>query len=503
METNNSKTSSNLRNIKNKTNLFGSIIKWFSKGDEDKETFWWNIFYRYEVTIGAIVGSIIALFIALIIFPMIGNATLSLIYNKKVEGFIGFIGLLFSLLMYGTLSSLFLSWLMVLPFYRLFRGESFSPHKRIEIGPARVGFANLLSIGGIIVLIYAIIRLCYKCIYISNVIGIIIACLFLILLIVTAINAISYGNWRFDWAIENQGIIYDRHYKYWTSEVDFASERMQWKHLRWYKMMVATVLIAGPSILGTSYVLTTQHSNKKNKTTKVENKVKAGALNDNKYNHNSNGKRNLIRYCINSKNYGYVNVREMPSTNSPVVKEIYDGESFYGNRLQDNPDWIEYIDENNNVIGYVKYDCVKKPGDKGYFYEDNESQKEQEEFKHEVQANADINSSHYHFSGYMTDDKGDHPIELDFDASNKGLTNIVYKNVTLGGKIHMKCTNFSGIYMAQDGFGGYSEYLDYFTIVGKDGPKDFIMSMTRVGNCPYEGTAAVGTKHLTVTLYLE
>jgi hypothetical protein len=110
-------------------------------------------------------------------------------------------------------------------------------------------------------------------------------------------------------------------------------------------------------------------------------------------------------------------------------------------------------------------------------------------------------TTHYHFSGYMTDNKGDHPIELDFDVINNWLTNIVYKNVTLGGKIHMKCTKFSGIYMYPDMTGSISEFLDDFTIVGKDGRKDFIMSMTRLGNCVYEGTARVGSKRLTVTLY--
>ena len=99
----------------------------------------------------------------------------------------------------------------------------------------------------------------------------------------------------------------------------------------------------------------------------------------------------------------------------------------------------------------------------------------------------------YFFSGYMTDNEGDHPIELKFDVSNNWLTNIVYKNETLGGKIRMKCTRFSGIYTYPNNAGGYSEFLDYFTIVGKDGPKDFIMSMRRVGNCVYEGDAWVPT----------
>ena len=111
-------------------------------------------------------------------------------------------------------------------------------------------------------------------------------------------------------------------------------------------------------------------------------------------------------------------------------------------------------------------------------------------------------TTHYHFSGYMTDNKGDHPIELDFDVINNWLTNIVYKNVTLGGKIRMKCTRFSGIYTYPNNAGGYSGFLDYFTIVGKDGPKDFIMSMRRVGNCVYEGDAWVGSKHLSVMLWI-
>ena len=108
----------------------------------------------------------------------------------------------------------------------------------------------------------------------------------------------------------------------------------------------------------------------------------------------------------------------------------------------------------------------------------------------------------YFFSGYMNDNKGDHPIELKFDVNNNWLTNIVYKNVTLGGKIHMKCTKFSGIHIYQDMTGGYSEFLDDFTIIGKDGPKDFIMSMRRVGNCAYEGDAWVGSKHLTIMLWI-
>lgn len=104
-------------------------------------------------------------------------------------------------------------------------------------------------------------------------------------------------------------------------------------------------------------------------------------------------------------------------------------------------------------------------------------------------------TTHYHFSGYMTDNEGDHPIELDFDLKGKTLTNVIYKNSTLGGKIRMKCTNYIGD----------NDNIDSFTLAGKDGPKDFIMKLRSDVNDGglYFGNARVGSKQLTVTLYLE
>lgn len=106
-----------------------------------------------------------------------------------------------------------------------------------------------------------------------------------------------------------------------------------------------------------------------------------------------------------------------------------------------------------------------------------------------------MNAAHYHMKGYMTDNEGDHPIELDFDLKGKTLTNVIYKNSTLGGKIMMKCTNYIGD----------NDNIDSFTLAGKDGPKDFIMKLRSDVNDGglYFGNARVGSKQLTVTLYLE
>ena len=271
MEIKETKPKINIKEIKNKTNLFGSIIKWFSKGDEDREAFWWDIFRRYEVTIGICVGAIIALIVSIIIYPIIGSDILKALAKDSAIANSGLVGLVISILISGVIVSLFLAWLMVIPFYHLTKGDTFSPHRRYDISSARMVFTNIFSVGGIIFTVYAITRLLYKSHYISSAQGVTIAIILTIPFLIAAINALSYCNWRFDWAIDNQDLIYSRYDKYRTSNVYFASERMQWKHLRWYKMMVAIVLLAGPSILGTSYILTTSHhSQKKNHSQKKE-----------------------------------------------------------------------------------------------------------------------------------------------------------------------------------------------------------------------------------------
>ncbi|MBR5638631.1 MAG: hypothetical protein IKW83_02595 [Muribaculaceae bacterium] len=269
MGTNNVNNSTAFKNINNKTNIFGSIIKWFSKGEEDKEAFWWDIFRRYEVTIGICVGAIIALIVSIIIYPIIGSDCIKALAKDST---LAKSGLVTSIVISGVIASLFLAWLMVIPFYYLTKGETFSPHRRYDISPARMVFTNIFSVGGVIFTVHAITRLLYKSHYISSAQGVTIAIVLIIVLLFAAINALSYCNWRFDWAIDNQDIIYARYDQYRTSNVYFASERMQWKHLRWYKMMVAIVLLAGPSILGSSWILTTNLSKKKQK---VKNEMKS------------------------------------------------------------------------------------------------------------------------------------------------------------------------------------------------------------------------------------
>ena len=244
--------------IKNKVNLFGSMVKWFSNGSKEKEIFWWDIFCRYEVTIGTITGMIIAAIITSIVYLILGEETISQLPNDILKNHHTLGEFLYLTLLAGTAFSLLLAWLMVSPFYEHVGGENGKWQKRLEIGPARVGFANVFSAAGLALLVYVITWLFKESSPIASGDATIIAVIYGILLVLAAINAVSYCNWRFDWAIENQDEIYSRHYKYWTSGTDFASERYQWKYLRWYKMMVAIVLLTGPTILGLTYTLVTR-----------------------------------------------------------------------------------------------------------------------------------------------------------------------------------------------------------------------------------------------------
>jgi len=84
----------------------------------------------------------------------------------------------------------------------------------------------------------------------------------------------------------------------------------------------------------------------------------------------------------------------------------------------------------------------------------------------------------------MTDHMGPHPITLDFDFSNRypyQLENVIYTNVTFGGKIRMT--------------GYVSEGRAYLS--GRDGSSDFDMNFSMWN---FEGYAYVGSKSLTVEL---
>ena len=70
-------------------------------------------------------------------------------------------------------------------------------------------------------------------------------------------------------------------------------------------------------------------------------------------------------YTIDSQIYGYAWVRSGTDKHSETnkVKQIFNGERFYGKRLDKNPDWMEVYDNNGNMLGYMYYKCARIPKD--------------------------------------------------------------------------------------------------------------------------------------------
>jgi len=61
---------------------------------------------------------------------------------------------------------------------------------------------------------------------------------------------------------------------------------------------------------------------------------------------------------------------------------------------------------------------------------------------------------HHHLTGTFEDSSGIYPIELDFNSSGREVSDVIYKNVKVGGKIRMTCTYFD---------------FSSITVKGKDG----------------------------------
>ena len=92
---------------------------------------------------------------------------------------------------------------------------------------------------------------------------------------------------------------------------------------------------------------------------------------------------------------------------------------------------------------------------------------------------------HHHLTGTFEDSSGIYPIELDFNSSGRDVSDVIYKNVKLGGKIRMTCT-----------------YFDYssITVKGKDGKNDFSISLDCTSRNSFRGTAIDGEKEFVVVM---
>ena len=92
----------------------------------------------------------------------------------------------------------------------------------------------------------------------------------------------------------------------------------------------------------------------------------------------------------------------------------------------------------------------------------------------------------HHFTGDFIDANDSYPVLLDFTSDGYTASDVVYTNVSFGGKIRMQCTTFSPSYMVFE---------------GKDGSNDFTIELYDQGNDEYAGDAVDGNKRLRAVFY--
>ena len=92
---------------------------------------------------------------------------------------------------------------------------------------------------------------------------------------------------------------------------------------------------------------------------------------------------------------------------------------------------------------------------------------------------------HHHLIGTFEDSSGIYPVELDFNSSGRNVSDVIYKNVNMGGKIRMTCTYFD---------------LSSITVKGKDGNNDFSISLNCTSRNSFRGTAIDGKKECVVVM---
>lgn len=94
----------------------------------------------------------------------------------------------------------------------------------------------------------------------------------------------------------------------------------------------------------------------------------------------------------------------------------------------------------------------------------------------------------HEFEGYMPFGGKNYPIKVTLDAYGGRITNVVYTNVTYGGQIRMTCTEVD-------------ERINFFSLEGKAGSKDFSMHLSYDDYLNIEGVAWEGDRQLQVYMH--
>jgi len=243
-------------------NLFRRWLQNKTQGDEEKELWWWKMFYRYEGSIGVVIAIILTLIIALIILPFTYFAL-----GGMKAGFAIFSGVLWAPAVGGAIARIIVS-----PLYERIGDVRL---KKDDVGQGSLLFATVLGkIANFLIHWYPLflIGFCFIDFKWWLFIGIsVFTVIYYMILGRVKPNAKDYVNWRFNWAIENYEELFSGHYKWWTAASSMSEQKYNLKKFQNYKYNAALALMMSPLLAPPTMALI--YSNIDMNSTHSKNKV--------------------------------------------------------------------------------------------------------------------------------------------------------------------------------------------------------------------------------------
>lgn len=245
--------------------LFRRWLKNKTQGDEEKELWWWKVFYRYEGSIGIVIAIILTLIMALIILPFSYFSLGGMIAGGGILA-----GVLLAPFVGGAIARVIVS-----PLYERVGDVRL---KKDDVGQGSLLFATILGkIANFLIHWWPLflIGLCFINFKWWLFVGIcVFAVIYYMILGRVKPNVKDYVNWRFNWAIENYEDLFSGHYKWWTAAVSMSEQKYNLKKFQNYKYNAALALIMSPLLapptMALFYYADIDSSHGKNKIEQVQ-----------------------------------------------------------------------------------------------------------------------------------------------------------------------------------------------------------------------------------------
>ena len=216
--------------------IFRRFLKNRTQGDEEKELFWWDLFFNYEVGIGFVIATILSLVVFIVTGVFSGFANdFSRVFSFQSILFVIGIGLLIG----G-----FIAMVIVSPL------NDDDNTRKVNLKQGSFYWATALGHIANIIVNWAPLLVFVACfshfkwsVFFGSCAGV---ALYYLLLSLLKPNAKDYVNWRFAWAIENYDLLFSRHYKWWTSAAQMEVQKFHLKKFQSYKYHAVLSLIMIP-----------------------------------------------------------------------------------------------------------------------------------------------------------------------------------------------------------------------------------------------------------------